>query len=88
VAHVVAGIEVRIVDPHRSPLRERRPRELLPVARHEVQARLDFLEELWVARWLALEDQHGADMHVRAAALQRQERRVEAAQAVRVRHRR
>ena len=38
VADVVAEVEVRVVDPHRPALAERHERELLPVARHQVQA--------------------------------------------------
>ena len=41
VADVVADVEVRVVDPHRARLRERRERELLAVARDLVQAALD-----------------------------------------------
>ncbi len=49
VAHVVAGVEVRVVDPDRAALHERRPRELLAVARHEVQALLELGDEVLVA---------------------------------------
>ncbi len=85
VAHVVAGVEVRVVDPHRPRLGERRERELLAVARHEVQARVELLDELVVAGRLALEQQARADVHVRAGVLEREEGGVEAGEAVGVR---
>ena len=87
VAHVVAGVEVRVVDPHRPRLGERRERELLPVARHEVHARVELLDELVVAGRLALEQQARADVHVGAGVLEREEGGVEAGEAIGVRHR-
>jgi hypothetical protein len=86
VAHVVVGVEVRVVDPDGAALHERRPGELLAVARHQVQALLELGHEFLVGRRLALEDQHGSDVHVRAAALEGQEGRVESAQPVGIRH--
>ena len=76
VAHVVAGVEVRVVDPDRPALDERRERQLLAVARNEREPALELGDELLVGRRLALEQQHGADVHVRAALLEREERRV------------
>ena len=67
-------------------LRQGRIPELLPVARDEVQAVLDRREELLVRRGLPVEDEHGAHVHVGPALLQRQERRVEPAEAVGVGH--
>ncbi len=88
VADVVAGVEVRVVGPHRPTLSERHERQSLAVARHEVQPREDVLDELLVSRCLAFEDHHRGDVHVRGAAvLQVQEGRVQACQAVRVCHR-
>ena len=58
VADVVAGVEVRVVDPHRAGLRERRERELLAVARDQVQPVLDLRDEVVVRRRLAVEDEH------------------------------
>ena len=86
VAHVVARVEVRVVDPHRAPLAERHVRELLAVARHEMQARLDRVDELLVAGRLSLEDQHRRHVHVRAAALEVQEAGIEGGQAVAIGH--
>ena len=54
VADVVAGVEVRVVDPHRPRGAERREREPLAVARHEVQAALDPRDERVVVRRRAL----------------------------------
>ena len=86
VAHVVAGVEMRVVDPDRPALHQRREGELLAVARDEVQPLLELGHELVIGRRVALEHEHGADVHVGAAALQREEGRVEAAQAVGVGH--
>ena len=41
VAHVVLEVEARVVDPDRPAGLQRRERELVPVARHEVQPRPD-----------------------------------------------
>ena len=87
VAHVVAGVEVRVVDPHRARLRERRERELLAVARDEVQARLELRHEVVVLRRLALEEHAGADVHVGARVLEGEEGGVEAGEAIWVGHR-
>ena len=66
------------------PALQRREGELLPVARHEVQPRLDVLEELVVDRRRALEDEHGADVHVRRLVLLGEEAGVGRAQPVEV----
>jgi hypothetical protein len=87
VAHVVAGVEVGIVDPHGTPLAERHVGELLAIARHEVHARLDRLDQLVVGGRLALEDENAGHVHVRPAALEVQEAGVEGGQAVAVGHR-
>ena len=88
VADVVARVEVRVVGPHRPALPERHVREALAVARHEVQAADDVVDELLRRRRLALEDHHRRDVHVRGrVVLQVQERRVERRQAVGVGHR-
>ena len=73
VAHVVGEVEARVVDPQRPAGLERRRRELLPVARDEVQARLDVREERVERRRLALEQREAADVHVRVRLLLRQE---------------
>jgi hypothetical protein len=87
VAQVVAGVEVRIVDPHRAPLAERHVGQLLAVARHEVHARLDRLDQLAVGGRLAFEDEDARHVHVRAAALEVQEAGVEGGQSVAIGHR-
>jgi hypothetical protein len=87
VADVVAGVEVRVVGPHRPALPERDLDEPLAVARDEVEPALDVLEQLGVGRRLALEHHARPDVPVRPAGLEVQERRVEAGQPVGVRHR-
>ena len=87
VAHVVADVEVRVVDPHGRDGAERREREPLAVARDEVQAGVDVRDEVVVRRRRALEEQHGAHVHVGAVLLESQKGGVEAGQPVGVRHR-
>ena len=86
VAHVVAHVEVRIVHPHRAPLAVGHVRELLAIARHEMHARLDGLDELVVGGRLSLEDQDARDVHVGAAALEVQEAGIEGGEAVAIGH--
>jgi hypothetical protein len=86
VADVVAGVEVRVVDPDRTPLPERRERELLAVAGNEGQAALELGDEVVVGRGGTVEDHAGADVHVGAALLEREERGIERAQSVRLFH--
>jgi hypothetical protein len=89
VAHVVLQVEVRVVDPQRAARLERRERELLPVARDQVQTAADLRAELLVLGRRALEEEHRAHVHVRALALLGQEGRVDGRQPVTVclRHR-
>ena len=82
VAHVVGEVERRVVDPQRAAGLERRRRELLAVARDEVQPRLDVREELLQPGRLALEQREGADVHVRVRLLLRQERGIDRRQPV------
>ena len=82
---MVLEVQPRVVDPHRLARLKRREGELLPEARHQVQAGPDVLHELVVAGRRALEDQHGADVHVRAVVLLGQEAGVGGAEAIEVR---
>ena len=82
MADVVLGVEVGVVDPYGPALAQRHGGELLPVARHEVQAILDRLDELAVRRRVAVEGHDGRHVHVRAAGLEVQERGVQRGQAV------
>ena len=87
VAHVVAGVEVRVVDPNGAPLAVRHVGELLAIARHEVHARLDRVDQLVVGGRLAFEDENAGHVHVRTAALEVKEAGVEGGQSVAVGHR-
>jgi hypothetical protein len=87
VAHVVAGVEVRVVDPHRPRLGKRWEGELLAVAGDEVQARVDLRHEVLVVGGVALEEHAGADVHVGARVLEREEGGVEAGEPIGVGHR-
>ncbi len=82
VADVVLEVEARIVDPQRATALQRRHGELLAVARHQVQPAADVVEVIGEVRRRALEDEHGADVHVRAAPLLVQERGVRRGEAV------
>jgi hypothetical protein len=84
LADVVLEVERRIVDPQRAAAARGRDLELLAVARHEVQAHPQRVEELVERRRRALEAGQSADVHVRIGALLVQERRVDRGEAVEV----
>ena len=84
VADVVLEVEARVVDPHRPARLDRRERELLAVARDEVQPPADLVDEVDVAGRRTLEDHHRADVHVRRRPLLRQEGRVHRGQPITV----
>ena len=70
MADVVGGVEMWVVDPHRTSLPERHEGEALAIAGNEVQARLDRLDQLLVGRGRTLEDRASGDVHVRRIPLQ------------------
>ena len=82
-AHVVAQVQVGVVDPPRPALAERHERQALAVARHQPEAALDGLEQLVVGRRRPFEDHHAGHVHVGGAVLQMEERRVEPCQSIR-----
>ena len=84
VADVVGEVEVGIVDPEGPPGLDGRKGQLLAEAGDEVQPAVDVREEVLVVRRRPLEDQDGADVHVRARGLVREERGVDRAQPVHV----
>jgi hypothetical protein len=88
VAHVEGDVEMGVVDPHRAALTERHERQPLPIARDQVQAREDVLDQLVVCRGASFEDRGTGDMHVGGAVLEMQKRAVEAGQAVGIRRHR
>ncbi len=65
MADVVVRVEVRIIGPHRPALSERNMGEPLAIARHQVQAAEDMVDQLLRGGRLALEDHHRGDVHVR-----------------------
>jgi hypothetical protein len=73
VANVVVEIEARIVDLERTSHLEPREGELLPVARHEVEPRLQMGAELFTRRRWPVERHERADVHVGRALLLVQE---------------
>ena len=85
MAHVVVEVEARIVDPERPPHLEAREGELLAVARHQVEPRLDVVGELLARGRRALEDHQRADVHVRRLPLLVKEGGVNRAEPVLVR---
>ncbi len=87
VADVVVGVEVGVIGPHRPPLAVGDVGQTLAVARDEVQAVVDVVDE-FPQRWsLAFEDHHRRDMHVRRrVVLEVQERRVQGGQPVGIGH--
>ncbi len=80
VTHVVGEVEAWVVDPQGPSHLEPRVRELLAVARYEVQARLDVGAQVLVGRRRALEGHHRPDVHVRAALLLVEKRHVHGTQ--------
>ena len=86
---VVLEVERGIVRPQRPTGFERRRAQPLPVARDEVQAPADVVEVVIELGRRAVEDQHGADVHVRRRSLLVEERCVNRGEAVQVllRHR-
>ena len=46
MAQVILEAEVRVIDPHRAPAVQRREGELVAIARDQMQAPADLLEEL------------------------------------------
>ncbi len=81
-AHVVAQVEVWVVDPLRAALAERDEGEPLAVARHEGEATFEGLEEVGVGGRGALEQHHARHVHVGGGVLQVEEGRVEASQTI------
>ena len=69
VADVVLEVEARVIDPQRPSGLERRRRELLPVARHEVEPAADVIEVIAERGRRSVEHQHRADVHVRSRSL-------------------
>jgi hypothetical protein len=61
-------------------------RELLAVARDEVEPALDRPQQVLVGGGLAVEDEDPGDVHVRAAGLEVEERGVEPGEAVAAGH--
>ena len=82
VADVVVEVEVRVVDPDRAALVERDEPQLLAEAGDEVQPRFEVVAELVEVRRRAVEDHRRGDVHVGSVALQVEEGRVEAGQAI------
>jgi hypothetical protein len=70
---------VRVVDPLGPALGERDLGESLAVARDQVEAALDRLDEVVVGGRVALEYEHRRDVHVRGPVLQMKERGVQRA---------
>ena len=81
-AQVVLDVEVRVLDPHRTPDAERDEADELAVARDEGQLGEHHLVQLLGAGRRALEERDRPDVHVADAVLDSEEARVECAQAL------
>ncbi len=86
VPDVELRLEMRVVNPPRTALRERHEGQLLAVARHQVQTSREVRHEVVVTRRLALEDHAGRDVHMGRVPLEVKERRVEPGEAIRGGH--
>ena len=82
VAHVVAQVEVLVVDPARAGLGERNLRQALPIARHQAETRVDVRQQPIVRGRVSGEDQRTTHVHVRRSVLQMQERCVQRAEPI------
>src|SRR6266566_3781906 len=84
VADVVLEVEARVIDPHGPPAVERGVGELVAVARHQVQAQANLLEQFARrGRW-PFDDRQAPDVHVRVATLLVQEGGVDRREPVEV----
>ena len=82
VPHVIAQVELRVVDPDWAPLSVGDEAKLLAKSRDQVQARLDVVAELDVLGRGTLEHERRGDVHVRVRLLENEEGVVESGQAV------
>ena len=82
VSHVVIEVELRVVDPHRTPLAVGHEAELLRNRGTRWRREADVLAELDVVRGGALEHERGGHVHVGGAVLEVQERRIESREAI------
>ena len=85
VTHVEGDVEGVVIDPERPADVHRRVGQPLPIPRNQGKTRLDVGHEVPVGRSLAVEYEHGTDVHVAGLVLVRQERGIEACQPVHVR---
>ena len=88
VPHVVVEVEARVVDPQRLPL-ERGPQQPLPVARDEVQARVDGVADrvdvdaaVGPPERAGVEERDAADVHVGLVVLEREHAGIEGGEAL------
>ncbi len=81
---MVFEVEVRVVDPDRAPRLQRGRGQLLAIARDEMETAANVIEIVGESRRWPLEQQHGADMHVRRRSLLVQKGGVGRAQSVEV----
>jgi hypothetical protein len=82
VADVIVDVEAGIVDPEWTAHLEGGERELLPVARHQMQPRLDCRDQLVAIGRRPLEDHHRAHVHMGGLVLLREERRIHRAEPI------
>ena len=83
VAQVVLDVEVRVVDPDRTPQLEGNEADLLAITRHEVQLGVHHGDDVAEGRRGPLEDGDRGDVHVGHVVLEMEERGVLRAQAIR-----
>ena len=82
VADVIVEVQVRVVDPDRPALVEGDEPQLLAEAGDQVEPRLEVVAEVVEIGRRAFEDHRRGDVHVRPVALEMEERRVQAGEAI------
>jgi hypothetical protein len=86
VPQVVAQVEVRVINPDGASLLGRHLGNALAIPRDEIKPALDVRAQVVERRRRTVENGQGADVHMRVAVLEAQERRVETGEPIAVSH--
>ena len=86
MADVVFQVQVGVIDPDRAALPEGHETKLLAEAGHEVEPGCDVVANLLVVGGRSLEEGRRGNVHVGRTVLEMEERAIEAAEPIAVRH--